>query len=396
MAIIKCPECGRQISDKAPACPHCGIQIAGKIIKCPQCGEVYFRDQEMCPICHHLTGTPLDHAKPQSMEEQTVKNVSVTPTQMKTPDTSTTGSSSLPPIPPINDGDTPKKKGHGALIAGLIFALIVVGVSFYFYHEAKTSKEQEAYGYAMKSDDPMVMQSYLDNNPDAPEEHLDSVRARLEAMQNIDADWNNAIVSGSKEALEDYLARHPDSEHRVEAQFKIDSIDWALAGRQNTTEALQQYLSQHPNGRYVEDANTALKTLEAKTVQPAERQAVVSVLRKFFQSVNSRDVSGLENSVSSILSNFLGKAGATPEDVISFMNKIYKDNVQNMNWRLGSDLKIDKKEVGDGVYEYGVQVSADQAVDKTDGSHTVNHYRIKATVSPDNEISAMSMVRILQ
>lgn len=195
----------------------------------------------------------------------------------------------------------------------------------------------------MKSNDPMVMQSYLDNNPDAPEEHLDSVRARLAAMENIDADWNNAIISGSKEALEDYLARHPDSEHRVEAQFKIDSIDWALAGRQNTPEALKQYLTQHPNGRYVEEANNALKTLEANTVQPTERQAVVAVLRKFFQSVNSRDVSGLESSVSAILTNFLGKAGATPEDVISFMNKIYKDNIENMNWRLGNDLKIDKK-----------------------------------------------------
>lgn len=395
MAIIKCPECGRQISDKAPACPHCGIQIAGKIIKCPQCGEVYFRDQEMCPICHHLTGAPSDRAIAQGMERQTTPtNADVKP--QTRPSAPTTSQTPAPPIPPINEGDTPKKKGHGALIAGLIFAIIVVGVSFYFYHEAKTSKEQEAYGYAMKSNDPMVMQSYLDNNPDAPEEHLDSVRARLAAMENIDADWNNAIISGSKEALEDYLARHPDSEHRVEAQFKIDSIDWALAGRQNTPEALKQYLTQHPNGRYVEEANNALKTLEANTVQPTERQAVVAVLRKFFQSVNSRDVSGLESSVSAILTNFLGKAGATPEDVISFMNKIYKDNIENMNWRLGNDLKIDKKEVGDGVYEYGVQVSADQAVDKTDGSHTINHYRIKATVSPDSEISSMSMVRILQ
>ena len=35
MAIIKCPECGRQISDKAPTCPSCGVEIAGKITKCP-------------------------------------------------------------------------------------------------------------------------------------------------------------------------------------------------------------------------------------------------------------------------------------------------------------------------------------------------------------------------
>lgn len=55
MAIIKCPECGRQISDKAPVCPNCGVEIAGKTIKCTQCGEIYFRDQNMCPNCHHMT-----------------------------------------------------------------------------------------------------------------------------------------------------------------------------------------------------------------------------------------------------------------------------------------------------------------------------------------------------
>ena len=27
MALIKCPECGREISDKAPQCPHCGCPI---------------------------------------------------------------------------------------------------------------------------------------------------------------------------------------------------------------------------------------------------------------------------------------------------------------------------------------------------------------------------------
>lgn len=53
--MIKCPECGHQISDKAPVCPNCGVEIAGKIMKCPQCGEIYFKEQEMCPNCHHLT-----------------------------------------------------------------------------------------------------------------------------------------------------------------------------------------------------------------------------------------------------------------------------------------------------------------------------------------------------
>ena len=28
MALIKCPECGKEISDKASRCPHCGLPQA--------------------------------------------------------------------------------------------------------------------------------------------------------------------------------------------------------------------------------------------------------------------------------------------------------------------------------------------------------------------------------
>lgn len=33
MALIKCPECGQQISDKAKVCPYCGHPIAYENVK---------------------------------------------------------------------------------------------------------------------------------------------------------------------------------------------------------------------------------------------------------------------------------------------------------------------------------------------------------------------------
>lgn len=33
MALIKCPECRKEISDKATACPNCGVPIANKKVK---------------------------------------------------------------------------------------------------------------------------------------------------------------------------------------------------------------------------------------------------------------------------------------------------------------------------------------------------------------------------
>ncbi len=38
MAMIKCPECGSVVSDKARNCPSCGNPIDTKVY-CPKCGS---------------------------------------------------------------------------------------------------------------------------------------------------------------------------------------------------------------------------------------------------------------------------------------------------------------------------------------------------------------------
>lgn len=392
MAMIKCPECGRQISDKAPYCPSCGVAIAGKIIRCPQCGEIYFKDQEMCPNCHHLTSVDRQgETRLAGQVGNTQTEGSATPTPQ--PAVPVQPTPPTPPTPPAK----PKKKGHSALIVAIVLAVVVCAACFYFYNNAKSTKEQDAYEFAMKSDDPLVLQTYLDNYKDAPVEHIDSVTTHLERLRQLDTDWSNAVVSGSKQALMDYLAKYPDSEHKAEAQRKIDSLDWADASDANTLDAYQAYLTDHANGDHVDEANDAIKQLKAKTVQPEEKTLVTSVLRHFFQAVNSRSESSLEATVAPLLTSFLGKQDATRADVVTFMNKIYKDDITNMNWHVGNDLKIDKKEIGDEEYEYTVSFSATQDIERTDPDKEKHaNYKITAKIDPDGQITSMSMTKILE
>ena len=49
MALIKCNECGSDMSDKAESCPNCGAE--NKIIFCPECGEKIINNQNICPKC---------------------------------------------------------------------------------------------------------------------------------------------------------------------------------------------------------------------------------------------------------------------------------------------------------------------------------------------------------
>lgn len=49
MAMISCPECGREISDKAASCPNCGAVVGKKF--CQHCGEKIDTDCVVCPKC---------------------------------------------------------------------------------------------------------------------------------------------------------------------------------------------------------------------------------------------------------------------------------------------------------------------------------------------------------
>lgn len=62
MALIKCPECGKNVSDKATVCIHCGYSLNNHSpkeskVKCPECGEEIPNNEKICPFC----GYPIEN-----------------------------------------------------------------------------------------------------------------------------------------------------------------------------------------------------------------------------------------------------------------------------------------------------------------------------------------------
>lgn len=58
MALIKCPECGQQVSDKAKSCIHCGFPIEEHVEKieenkttCQNCGSNNINPRGWCNCC---------------------------------------------------------------------------------------------------------------------------------------------------------------------------------------------------------------------------------------------------------------------------------------------------------------------------------------------------------
>lgn len=64
MAIILCPDCGQEISDKAKKCIHCGKVLIEEVPPkkfCAECGKEIDIAAEECPFC----GCPVEPEKPE-------------------------------------------------------------------------------------------------------------------------------------------------------------------------------------------------------------------------------------------------------------------------------------------------------------------------------------------
>ncbi len=486
MAMIKCPECGHVISDRAPSCPSCGAKIENEVVKCPVCGEAYFKEQAECPHCHHRTAnastmenehpnnvvppapqspsagvadtnvpqqpsnnayvqptvTPVAaqqqqnvYGNSQGMQSQASQPVNnayqgqpVQPTQQQggyqaqppqptqqqggyqaQPAQPTNGPQpqfgnpqqpqygQVPPQTPPPGTQQPQNKNILTIALISVVALLFIGLGAYFFFGSSGNKEQQAYEYALNSNDPAVLESYLNNYRDADPMHRDKISQQLAQLKQSELDWTNTMVSGSKTALADYLSKYPNSTHKAEAERKIDSLDWLVAKKANTAEAYNLYVTEHPNGVYIDEANNSLNVAKTKNITPKEKEMLALVFRSVFRSINDRDDEGLTSNFSDFLSSFLGKSNASKSDVIAFLNKIYKDDITAMEWRANNDMKITKREIGIDEYEYSVDFSAKQKIEREDeGQETEANYRIKAKVNPDGKITELNMVKVIK
>ena len=472
MAMIKCPECGHVISDRAPSCPSCGAKIENEVVKCPVCGEAYFKEQAECPHCHHRTAnaSTMENEHPnnvvppapqspsagvadtnvpqqpsnnayvqptvtpvaaqqqqnvygngqgmQSQASQPVNNAyqgqSVQSTQQQggyqaQPAQPTNGPQpqfgntqqpqygQVPPQTPPPGTQQPQNKNILTIALISVVALLFIGLGAYFFFGSSGNKEQQAYEYALNSNDPAVLESYLNNYRDADPMHRDKISQQLAQLKQSELDWTNTMVSGSKTALADFLSKYPNSTHKAEAERKIDSLDWLVAKKANTAEAYNLYVTEHPNGVYIDEANNSLNVAKTKNITPKEKEMLALVFRSVFRSINDRDDEGLTSNFSDFLSSFLGKSNASKSDVIAFLNKIYKDDITAMEWRANNDMKITKREIGIDEYEYSVDFSAKQKIEREDeDQETEANYRIKAKVNPDGKITELNMVKVIK
>ena len=450
--IIKCPECGHQVSDKAPVCPSCGVEIAGHIIKCSHCGELYLKEESSCPNCHHTehhVESSVTAAEPHTSEatndskvqepvvlmsvdkgEATGNDDAIIPVEEteehetdnyddKTQDTFNEPNmeeeavdadfimddnadeeviANAEAIAEDEEESTPDKNNHLSLAVSLLIAAITAAVLLFLYNQgvgaSKANNEQEAFAQAMSSSEPTVLKNYLKENPSASKTHRDSISARLKVlttttqnMQQSDNDLSVALTSNSKEVLQQFIAKYPDSKHRGELEAKIDEIDWAGAVAKNNENAYLGYKAQHPNGIHSKEADEKLKNIltpekaeesAAAKVTDGERAKAVAAVRQLLQGINSKSTDKISGAVAPSL-NFLGSGGATVKDIRRYMtDRLYQADVKTINWHLGSPAEVTKKS-NEADADIRLKIPATLDIDRK-GGKSKRSYVISATI----------------
>lgn len=266
MSLIKCPECNHEVSSKAPSCPNCGVAIVGNVKRCPVCNSFVLMDAEECPKCQ--TKFAVEKNEP-------VQPVTTEPVKQEMQEKQATPT----PPPPVVENE---KKANGKSSAPwylLLVATLVILIGGFLYWDNKNQEASEERAFTMLDGctNSLNYDDFIARYPKS--RHLDEVKARLHALEQVDSMWKTLCLHPEAEALRRFLDENPSTPHRPEALHKLDSLDWYAADRQGTVAAYEAYIVRHDNGEYINQAYTAREgaRLRARQDSIAADSAAVAV-----------------------------------------------------------------------------------------------------------------------
>jgi len=231
MAMIKCPECGHNISSLAQACPECGFPLDPKWAK----AEVEKVNQEI---------------KSKESENNSDNDESIESQPRK---------------------KTPKGGNKwGWLVALVLIAVLVAG---WYYFETKREEQREKRDYEMLQGcgNPAFYEDFIIKYPNS--QYIEEVRARYKEVSAQNGEWEAIARTKDRAKIVNYAHLHPTSPYVSIARDMIDSIDYYAAKNLNTIEAFEKYLQDHSKGQYIDVAETTLEKLIRKKEQ-ARRDSI--------------------------------------------------------------------------------------------------------------------------
>lgn len=356
MALIKCPECSHEVSDKAPQCPYCGVAIANNTTICPDCGKVVLSSERVCSNCGCALGSAADAAP---------RNGASYP--------------SLPQTPRRGK----RRKSYTALwifLSVAILLLLAVG-AFMVYRYVEHQKALESEYLALQgSIDIPSYEHYLNKFPQSP--YVRDVVERLNELRNIAAEWDNIKGSLSKAKYLQFMDDHPQSAYDSICRQWVDSLDWEEVYNENTIASYNRYISDHPDGYYIEDAKEGKDFLKRTVITWEEKNDVRLAVRKYYEIISNNNVEAL----GSVTSNSEYKVSAP------FMEQLWSGNSRVSFW-LQTGVSVTKAPNKSTGYLYIAKYQVASSIYSKTGAHEAAYYNATTMLLPDKRISSTRLVK---
>ena len=272
MSLITCPECGHQVSSKAPSCPECGVAIAGNIKRCPVCNSYLLMSAKECPKCHsHFAVQQTENVPAKTHEPNPLPTSDLEESETKTPEepakfnSPETGNSKQTSPKEI---DKNRKKSGGFpwyMIVMAVVLLAVLGFAYWTKYTNDAEQEEKEYSLLEKCNDIQNFEDFITRYPKSA--HIGDVRARLKELEKEEKEWHEVARSMDVNTLREFLNAYPTSPRRQAAIHRIDSLDWVQAVNANTVLAYTKYIELHDNGEYVTEAYAARDIAQKLEIQ---------------------------------------------------------------------------------------------------------------------------------
>lgn len=339
----QCPNCGAQMNDDSLFCTECGSKIPQGDV-CPHCGASMNDGDVFCQNCGKKPG---EDALP-TIVSASLRMCPHCGATMSDNDVFCQNCGKRPdePIPqtsyqPVSyveaDSSVNWRKILTIVLCIILFAGLGVG-GYFAYSSYSQKKAQE-------------------------EARLKAEQAEQEKKQRLAeldaADWVRATTDDSEQGYQDYLKKHADGEHAVEAKEKLDMI-------------------------------------EKQKLTDDEAYGVRNTIESFFSNVAAGEEDDMLRCVSAIMENFMGKANATKVDAVSFMRNMHAADVYSIRISLdSSEIQISKSLGDSDTPTYSADFSYDQRIEREDTSkETFASISGHAVLNEDYKITSLSLKKI--
>lgn len=347
MAIIKCPECGREVSTLAVSCPHCGAPIRER-----------FSNQNNQTNQPNPTN-PTNQPNPNNRSNQSILN---------SPKNAGAG---------FNAGANSSNKRNRIIIACLIGLIVIIGAGTFLYlHNQNSRQEQADYNMLMDNFSIADAETFLLKYPNTS--HAEEINNEIGRYKRYQQEWNLIANSTNINDFAQFRSRFPNSPFDQLAYDKIDSLDWASAMKAGTEEALQNYLSVHPDGKYADQAQDTKQALLDAKPSPDEQNSVSANVQRYFIALSDNSKDDL--------------TGITTEAVYQKSCEFidHRNLTEIVNYNISSPVRVEKAMSANG-QTYTATCTVNRVSTDAEGNTSTKEFTARATLNQQMQISSVNL-----